>query len=131
MFTGPQQLGLSRYELLKHMHCADQGTCKYVQPGDIFITRTLQTDKYCCCALLQVSPGGSYVATFDKHTLLIWSTKEAERRPLALHHTKAFTVSSDVLQQVPDLLLLLVSRLALGLHSCLRVSWTVEAKCRR
>ncbi|CAL8472222.1 g11764 [Coccomyxa elongata] len=40
---------------------------------------------------LTVSPGGSYVATFDKHTLLIWSTKEAEKRPLALHHTKAFT----------------------------------------
>jgi WD40 repeat protein len=32
------------------------------------------------------------VATFDKHTLFIWSTKDADKRPLTLHHTKAFTV---------------------------------------
>ncbi len=46
------------------------------------------------CAHLQVSPGGGYVATIDKHTLFIWSTKDADKRPLALHHTKAFTVST-------------------------------------
>ena len=43
---------------------------------------------------LQVSPGGAYVATFDKHSLHIWATRHAERKPLTLHHTKAFTVCS-------------------------------------
>ena len=41
---------------------------------------------------LQVSPGGAYVATFDKHSLHIWATRHAERKPLTLHHTKALTV---------------------------------------
>jgi hypothetical protein len=41
---------------------------------------------------LQVSPGGAYVATYDKHSLHIWATRHGERRPLTLHHTKAFTV---------------------------------------
>ena len=44
------------------------------------------------CWALQVSPGGAYVATFDKHSLHIWATRHAERKPLMLHHTKALTV---------------------------------------
>lgn len=39
-----------------------------------------------------MSPGGNYLATFDKHTMLVWSTKEANKKPLSLHHTKALTV---------------------------------------
>ena len=41
---------------------------------------------------LQVSPGGAYVATYDKHSLHIWATRHADCKPLTLHHTKAFTV---------------------------------------
>ena len=44
-------------------------------------------------AFYQVSPKGNFVATFDKHTLLVWPTKLADKKPLALHHTKSFTVS--------------------------------------
>jgi hypothetical protein len=50
-----------------------------------------KVDVHC---MLQVSPTGNYVATFDKHTLFIWSTKLADKKPLTLHHTKAFTVSA-------------------------------------
>lgn len=43
---------------------------------------------------LAASANGALVATVDKHTLFVWKTHQAQMEPLALHHTKRFTVSA-------------------------------------
>ena len=40
----------------------------------------------------QASASGEFFVTFDKHTLMVWSTAHLWSKPLALHHTKPFMV---------------------------------------
>ena len=42
---------------------------------------------------MQVSQGGGYVSTVDKHTVHVWFIKQPEWPSLKLHSSKALTAS--------------------------------------
>ena len=53
----------------------------------------VQVDAESLMACMQVSEGGGYVSTVDKHTVHVWSTKQPEWPSLKLHSSKALTAS--------------------------------------
>ena len=56
-------------------------------------SRWVQVDAEILMACMQVSEGGGYVSTVDKHTVHVWSTKQPEWPSLKLHSSKALTAS--------------------------------------